>query len=517
MPASAGPLTIHHVNPRPPRPRRLLVALAGLALAATACGSTVPKAELQAALANGGQNGGLGTGGSTGAATGTTGLGGTGTAGTTGLTTGTTGVTTGTTGLTSGGPLGPGITATTINIGVIHVKNSAAGNAALGVAGTEVDDQTPYRVVLDDINSHGGVAGRKLKTVTAVIDTTSSQTIDQQAQAACATWTQDNKVFAILGGAQGGIVEECAEKAHAINIIPGGASIPDTFRRYPHYLEISGMNLVRMGPVTVKGIGAQGYFNGSPKLGIVTWDEPEYHTALADGYLPALRGFHVTPATPIAYIHAPQTYNDLGGMNSDINSAVLRFSGQDIDHVMIIDGAAGICAGACLGYEFLNQAQSQEYYPRYGFNDYNYADTSVDSLYPHQQLVGSVGVIWSDDDSSHDVGWHTNKARESCYDLMHKHGFDYDATNQNQTYAVRAACEMFWFFRDVIARLPRGATLNNDNFMTSVNQMGTSFQSLNTYVSRLSASQHDGASAVRNEAYFESCKCYKFTSAPYEA
>ena len=473
----------------------------------------MPRAQLEAALANGNSNGGVGgPGGTTGGTTGTTGI----TTGTTGITTGTAGVTTGTTGtLSNSGPLGPGLTATTINVGLIHVKNSAAGNAALGVAGSEVDDQTPYNIVMKDINSHGGIGGRKIVPVWAVFDTTSSQTIDQQAQAACATWTQDNKVFAIFGGAQGGIVQECTEKEHAINLDVAGASVPDDFRRYPHYLEISGMNLVRMGPVTVKGIAAQGYFNGSPKLGIVTWDDPSYREAVANGYVPSLKRIGVSPATPTAYIHAPQTYNDLGGMNSDINSAVLRFSGQHIDHVMIIDGAAGICAGACLGYEFLNQAQSQGYHPRYGFNDYNYADTSVDSLYPHQQLPGSVGVIWSDDDASHDVGWHTNKARDSCYALMHKNGFDYDATNQNQTFAIRNACELFWFMRDVVAKMGK-VTLNNDNFMAAVGQMGTSFQSLNTYVSRLSPSQHDGASAVRNEAYFESCTCYKFTSSPHE-
>ena len=41
-----------------PRLRRSIVLLAGLALAATACGSTVPRAQLEAALANGNSNGG---------------------------------------------------------------------------------------------------------------------------------------------------------------------------------------------------------------------------------------------------------------------------------------------------------------------------------------------------------------------------------------------------------------------------------------------------------------------------
>ena len=180
--------------------------------------------------------------------------------------------------------------------------------------------------------------------------------------------------------------------------------------------------------------------------------------------------------------------------------------------------ASRLCSGACLGFEFLNQAQSQGYHPRYGFNDYNYADTSVDTLYPHQQLSRSVAVVWSDDNASQDVGWHTNRAREDWYALMKKHGFDLnpdDANYDNQAYIVRAACEQFWFMRAVTQKIGN-AVLNNDNFMAGVNQIGSSFPSLNTYVARLGPNKHDGASAVRNEQYFDSCTCYRYTSAPYE-
>jgi hypothetical protein len=487
-----------------------------LAVVATACGSTVPKAQLQALLnGNQNQNQGLGTtggvtpgGGTTGgvipgAAGGTTGIGGTGGTSTTGVSTG-------------NNTLGPGITKTSIYVGLIDIKNSGAGNAALGAAmGPPVDYRRPWDIVIKDLNSKGGIAGRKIVPVWASFDVTSSQTIDQQAQAACATWTQDHKVFAILAGAQGGVVEECAERAHAVNLLPAGDSTPDTFRRYPHYIETSGMNIVRQGPVTVRGLNAQGYYDKGLRLGIITWDAPNYREAISNGYMPTLKSVGVTPATQTAYVHVPASFNDLGGMNSDINSAVLRFANEHIDHVMIVDGSAGVCAGACLGYEFLNQAQSQRYHPRYGFNDYNYADTSVDNLYPHEQLTGSVATVWSDDNATQDAGYKTNTSREDCYSLMRKYGWDFPVDSDNQTYEIRSACELLWFIRAVVAKMG-GAALNNDNFIAGVNQIGTSFHSLNTYVSNLTASQHDGVVAVRNERYFDSCTCYKYTSAPYE-
>jgi hypothetical protein len=491
------------------RGRSVLVATA-LCLTAAACGSTVPRAQLEQALQNGG--GGLGTGQG---ATQTLPPGVVPTAGGVPVPGSTLPGGSVAPGVQLGGALGPGITKTTIYVGGIYLKNGGSGNAAVGAAGLDPGDfRKAYDTMIAQINKEGGIAGRKIVPIYSSFDVTSSQTIDQQAQAACANWTQDHKVFAILAGVQGNVVQECTEKAHAINLVAGaGSSLPDDFRRYPHYVETSGMNLVRMGSVAVKGLAAQHYFDPGTRLGIVSWDAPNYRLAVEQGFIPQLKGVGVTLATQPVYAHVPQSFNDLGGMNSDVNSAVLKFASQNIDHVMIVDGSAGVCAGACLGYQFMNQAESQQYRPRYGFNEYNYADTSVNTLYPANQLKRSVAVVWSDAQASNDVGWRPNPAREKCYALMREHGVPME--NDNQLQAVRNACEQLWFMRAVISSKLGKAPLNADNFMAGVNQMGTSFQPLDTYLSRLSASQHDGASAVRNEAFFDSCTCYKYTSNPY--
>ena len=490
---------------------RLLVLFAALSLGLAACGSTVPKAQLQALL-NGNQAGFGGVPGATSTVPGVPGGIVPGVAPGTGGSQGPGGAAGGAG--TGGGALGPGITSKVIYVGGVYLKNGGQGNAAVGAAGLDPGDyRKPYNAVIEQVNKEGGIAGRKLVPVYAEIDVTSSQTIDQQAQSACARWTQDNKVFAIIAGIQGNVVQECTEKAHAVNIIAGaGSSLPDDFRRYPHYVEISGMNIVRMGSITVNGLAAQNYFDKGAKLGVISWDASNYRQSVEKGYIPALRSKGVTLATPPVYAHVPASFSDLGGMNSDVNSAVLKFADLGITHVMIIDGSAGVCAGACLGYQFTNQAESQQFRPRYGFNDNNYADTSVNSLYPARQLSRSVAVVWNDDEPADDVGWRPNPAREKCYALMREKGVPLE--NDNQTYAARAACEQVWFMRAAVAKMG-SAVLNNDNFMAAVNTMGTSFQPLNTYLSRLTNTQHDGASAVRNEAFFDSCTCYRYTSNPY--
>src|SRR5437660_6983546 len=152
-------------------------------LVATACGSTVPRTQSgapAAAAAGGGQGLGAPAAGSGAAAGkvkgggkvsgGTSGGGSLSGGGTTGVGTtsgGTSGVTT-----TGGGSSGaqaaraPGITDTTIYIGTVYIKNQGAANAALGAGGlNQGDARKPYKVMIDMINSEGGVGGRKLAQV----------------------------------------------------------------------------------------------------------------------------------------------------------------------------------------------------------------------------------------------------------------------------------------------------------------------------------------------------------------
>lgn len=489
---------------------RVTSFLAVLALAAVACGSTVPQGALDQALQDPDQNFGLvpGTGSVAAPSPGLTTPGG-------GVPSGTStipGVSSPTGGpaVPSNAAVGPGITPNSIFVGILYQDSGGANQAAFGVS-LEVDARKPYNAVIKEINDAGGIRGRKIKPLYYRIDAASAQTIDQQAQAACAHWTQDNKVFAIFAGTD--VLRECAKRAGAIQPISGGASLPQDFETYLRYVEISGLNLIRIGPVTVTGLHRQGYFEPGAKLGIMLWDEPNYRASLDSGYLPALRKRGVELATEPAYVTAPQQFQDLGATSADVNSAVLRFQTQGITHVMILDGPAGLCAGACLGTLFLRRAEQQDYYPRYGFNANNQAAGAMESgLYPPSQLSRSVSVEWNDADEAADEGWRINKARERCFALMRRHGVPMENTNQ-QGFA-RFACEQLWFIQAVDGLLAE-TTLTPDTFMSGVNALGSSFRSPSAYAVHLSATQHDGIAAARNMRFVDSCECYEWTSDPY--
>jgi ABC-type branched-subunit amino acid transport system substrate-binding protein len=88
-----------------------------------------------------------------------------------------------------------GVTADTIKIGYAYIDLET-----LAESGIIKLDNGPYdeivKVLVDDINARGGVNGRKLEVVTAKY----SPIGDADQLAACTKLTEDEKVFAVLGG-----------------------------------------------------------------------------------------------------------------------------------------------------------------------------------------------------------------------------------------------------------------------------------------------------------------------------
>ena len=225
-------------RPDAPTARPMFALVAGILLVVgTACGPTVPHQSGTAGAVAASPGAGLGvpsgttstTGGKKAGSGAVTGAGGSTTGGSMGGTTG--GVAGGGSGGgslptgTGGGkhlavaPSAPGVTDTTIYIASYYNKNQGQGNAAFGASGLDQGDaRKPQNVMIDWVNSHGGVAGRKLSPIYYGFDASGTgPPSDQQDQAACAKYTQDNKVFA-MGGGKNDILKSCAQKAGAISI-----------------------------------------------------------------------------------------------------------------------------------------------------------------------------------------------------------------------------------------------------------------------------------------------------------
>jgi len=397
----------------------------------------------------------------------------------------------------------PGVTNSTIYIGVGYSSQSASADKAIGAAGAapSYDTRNVLNAVINYANAHGGFAGRKLQALYYDYNlTTDSSTQDQSA---CAFWNQDNKTFAIEGAHP--LLISCGQRAGEL-VVGAGSATESTFRQYPNLIDPEGTALDRLGNVTSAGLYKAGYFTG--KLGLVTWDDPNYRATITNGYLPFLSAHHITPAQ-VTYIAVPQQVGALGDMSAAVSSAVAKFKALGIDHVIIQDGAAGVWAGTGLTFEWMNQAKSQGYHPRYGQNTLNSPGWSV---LPADEMNNALAIDDADEDPSKDAGWHTNQARQSCFSIEAAAGYPVNTSNQNDEGIAAESCDYVFFLQRVINSL---SSLTVANFLTAAQNLGTSFQPAVVYGTKLSPGIRDGGDEFRTEEYFQSCSCLKYQGTPY--
>ena len=423
---------------------------------------------------------------------------------------GTTGSTTSSTGSgASGGSgantaaTGPGITSTTIYYGDIYSSQLAAADAAIGAGGDapSYDTRNYENAIVNYANKHGGFAGRQLEVI--YYDLKLSNPRPSEDAAACAKWTQDNKVFAMYGATD--IYRACAEKAGAVSLLSGN-EVASTFKKYPHFVDPISIRLDRLGPVTVGGLYRANYFTG--KLGLITWDDPNYRFAMEHGYLPALASHGIKPATDPVYAPVSQDVNSIAELAAQMRSTVAKFKSLGIDHVIIQDGPAGVWAGGGLTLEFMNNAKSQHYYPRYGANAYNLPGSPQ---LPADEQNHELAIMDSDSKPANDAGWHQNAQRQACFKIESDAGMP--PQNENDQALAAQYCDVFFFLQRILNSL---SVVNSDNVINQVSTLGTSFKPAYVYGTNLFPGRRDGSDKVRQAEYLQSCSCLKYSGPPYQ-
>jgi hypothetical protein len=243
------------------------------------------------------------------------------------------------------------------------------------------------------------------------------------------------------------------------------------------------------------------------KIGLITWDDTNYRYAMTNGYLTALHAAGLKE-DDVRYVSVPQSANGLGDASAAVSSAVLSFRQKGIDHVFIGDGPAGVFTGTGLTLLFLENAQAQSYFPRYGFNSNNNPGWST---LPARQQVGMLAIDASDSDRSSDAGLGPNPQRERCWKMMEKRGLSVGGSSTQGT--ANMACEIAWFAEAVFTRATAGTTL--PQVIAAAESIGTSYRSPFLYGTRITRASHDGIYLFRNSRYDEGCSCMKYTSKPY--
>lgn len=507
----------------PSRRRLPLVLLLALA---TACGSTV---QGTSTVLGGGTAGGLsaspgsdGLGGtapvpgSTGTVAG--GTGGTTPAGTTGGSA--TGGVPGTTGGTSANPVsglsGPGVTAKEIYVGVVDAQNADAVNQAAGVGAiTHGDSNANARAVIDDINKHGGVAGRKLVMVTAPFDTTSTQSFETQWAAICETFTEDRPVFAVLDTGTESF-HDCLAKAGVVQLSYNLAGWGDEeYRTHPGFIEMSFPSVERLARYMVPSLVEQDYFApwntatgqpaaaGAVKVGVLTYDDKHYSHAVNTILVPALKKLGYTPI--VARIGGVGTASDYGGQAASVKAAQLSFATGGVTHVVLFESNGG------LSTFFMPNARSQTYYPRYGVNTGSGSEALLEAgIVDPQQFNGAVGFGWIPAVDLRVVDYpehspYSDAGRRHCRTVMREHGITPDSGNAEAI--MLSACAGLYLLQTALADVPR---VSLGTFVASVERLGSSYHAAGSLGQYFAPGRHDGANRTYHWRFVAACGCFQY-------
>ena len=419
------------------------------------------------------------------------------------------------------GPV-PGVTPTTITVGIPYTVNGAAGNQAIGAAGVSFGDARDLsKIVIADINKHGGILGRKVMPIYYGVDAESTETDDQQLAAACSFFTQDHHVFAVIGIPGYDSFNECIEKAGAVHVAEDVTiSNAQTFQRFPHYVEPSTLNLDRSAALQLQALVAQRYFTGwddtaggpgaaPAKVGILTYDHPDFAHPIDKVMLPALAraGY---PSPVIARIAYPQRFSDLSNETAQVQNAVLQFRTAGVTHVIIFD------ASGTLSLFFLQSAESQHYRPRYGINTQSafgvLASTGDD---PKAQFNGAIGIGWYPiidvpDQAASDNGPYSNNARKHCMALMRAGGQSFSDPNAERDALLM--CNQLYLLRQAV--VGGGATISATSFLNGLDRLGGQFASATSAATYLGPNQHDGVAAIYYWGYNSACGCMRYNGGP---
>lgn len=422
------------------------------------------------------------------------------------------------------GQAAPGVTDKEIFIGVAYTPNSQAANAAIGAAGiTSSDQKANAQAVIDEVNARGGVAGRKLVPVWHAYDAQSSQTPDSQDQAACSTFTQDNKVFA----ASGGLTENfsaCMERAGVLQVDSGRLIDRDRvfFDKYPNLFDVGTMSQDRMMAEEIAALSRLGYFSGwdatlgtgtqaRAKVGILSYDDPSWNRPLDRVMLPGLgrAGYPVDPSL-VYRVYKPVIQTEMARTAGEVQNAIVRFRQSGVTHVILLDASGTLTIAYAAG------ARNQRYLPRLGVNSASGMQALYDSkVLDAQQLNGAVGLGWfpSIDLPAGQGDRYLSGAAKQCRDIIQRRtGQTFTSTNAASLALV--ACDQIFLVATAINRT--GGTVTRNTTRAALEALGGGFTPALIPAALFSPSRHDGLQRGFDMAWDSQCGCTQYRDAGHD-
>jgi hypothetical protein len=431
-------------------------------------------------------------------------LGGTTSGGATGGTSGaTSGTGTGTTGATGATGAGGSPSRQPIKIGIVLTATSNA--ASFGVKlGNTYDEKQIDDALVAAMNAQGGLNGRKIVPIYAKTDT-GSNNWETDFSAACATFTQDNKVEAVLGYVFNyfSSFEACLARK-GIPHLNTGFNIPDNkeLSAFPLHLALDVPTIGRRSLAKLEGGVADGVLTPASKIGVLRDTCPGTARSFDQVFLPAVKRLGLQVKQDIS-ISCGSGNSDSGAAVSALQSAELQFASSGVDRVIF----HSVSEGPAL-LLFTTNAESQNYRPIYLVSSLANLE-SLRGFMSANQLKNVHGYGWmptQDVPPSTYPKANSNQAR--CLALLRSKNIT--PTSGPDFYYAYNICEAFFVYEQGLKGT--GGNSRGAAVMAAVKGLGTSFTSAtNEGGSTFRPSLPDAPRAARHLVYTASCTCFSYT------
>ncbi len=386
-----------------------------------------------------------------------------------------------------------------VEVGFVIFPDAAAFSAALGGSGNGVGDQKgQINTAVAWANAQGGLAGRKIVPVFFEVELTSSQPYSVTYQQICDSFTQDHKVVAavIIANADNSL-PACLGRKGVLTLASGHfLHDPQDYRPLPYLVTPREAGTDRAARTLLAEMQSAKLLEKGAGVGLLIMDYGAPNRTAEQVIAPALKARGVKLTT--FKIPPPQSTPGISDSVAAVQSATLKMAAQGVKTVMFL------CPG-CANF-FLQNAESQAYYPRYVLSS---LDGPAGLAGSHERsLSDAIALGW---EPSQDVGTYThpevvsgNPSRTLCKQVQKA-----QINSDESEFAALSFCGALVDLRAFAQSLPTGS-VTGPQLAQGATRLGTSYSHAMSFKTTLTPSQRDGAAGLRSLRWTGSCTCFAF-------
>lgn len=392
-----------------------------------------------------------------------------------------------------------------IKIGFVRTKVSNADQFGVDVREIQtVSESKILSALVSAYNDKGGIARRKIVPIYADTDTASNRW-DADFAAACAKFTQDNRVAAVLGYVFSfqAVLEDCL-KRNGILHLSTTFNVPDDemMRRYPNLFALAVPRVERRSIAKIDGAMATGVLKRSNRFGVLYDKCPQTTRSWQRTVLPYIKNKGLTLAGAESFICANGASDNTQAIR-EIQSAILRFRTANVDTVMI----HGVSEFPPL-LLFSTEAESQGWRPTYIVSSLFQAAVAQGQI-PQSQARNVHGYGWMPSQDVMPAKWPPMTASaKRCLSMVRGQGVE--PTTAIDYALVFSTCEALFVYERALK-----ATAGREGLsavVPKIESIGTTFQSTINLEGRsvITHAVRDAPARYRYFAWNDDCDCYTY-------